>query len=62
MTRILLENTAPREEKHIVGGEEGNVLILSLIMLVLLTMLGISATRISSIDLQVAGNNMTYNR
>jgi len=50
------------KERSIINLEDGNVLIVSLILLVLLTMLGISATRTSSIDMQVAGNNMTYKR
>ena len=50
------------KKKYLVSDEQGNVLILALILLVLLTMLGISASRIASIDLQVAGNNMNYNR
>jgi len=62
MAQTLSEKTATQKEKHILKGEEGNVLIISLILLVLLTMLGISSTRTSSIDLQVAGNNMTYKR
>lgn len=40
--------------------EAGNVLIVTLILLVLLTLLGLSASRISSVDIQVAGNNKIY--
>lgn len=48
--------------RSISGDEQGNVLVISLILLVLLTMIGISASRTSSIDIQVAGNNMVYKR
>jgi len=38
--------------------EEGSVLIVALMMLVLLTMLGIAATRTTEIDLKIAGNHL----
>ena len=60
MTPIVSNKITPQKRQYMIRGEEGNVLILSLILLVLLTMLGISATQTSSIDLQVAGNNKTY--
>ena len=40
--------------------KDGNALIVSLILLVLLTLIGLSASRISSVDIQVAGNNKIY--
>ncbi|MFC1868884.1 PilX N-terminal domain-containing pilus assembly protein, partial [Thermodesulfobacteriota bacterium] len=50
------------KEKSIIRKEDGNVLLISLILLVLLTMIGIAATRTASIDIQIAGNNMAYTR
>src|SRR4030043_1657592 len=49
-------------EKIMNRGESGNVLLITLIILVLLTIIGISATRTASIDMQVAGNNMIYKK
>ena len=37
-------------------GEEGSVIVVALIMLALLTMIGVSASRTSEIDMLVAGN------
>ncbi len=42
--------------------EEGSVLIVALIVLVLLTLLGIFATRTTEVELQIAGNDMRYKR
>lgn len=39
------------------GGEDGFVLVLSLMVLVILTLLGISATKNSVIEVQIAGND-----
>jgi hypothetical protein len=49
-------------EKIMTSRESGNVLLITLIILVLLTIIGISATRTASIDMQVAGNNMIYKK
>ena len=49
-------------EKAWVNNEEGSVLILSLIMLVLLTLIGISATTTSMIETRIAGNERVYKR
>lgn len=57
MAQLLFKN-----EKTMTSGESGNVLLITLIILVLLTIIGISATRTASIDMQVAGNNMIYKR
>jgi hypothetical protein len=52
---------APRESRGaLFGNQEGTVLIVALLMLVLLTVIGISAGTISSIDLQIAGNDKFY--
>jgi Tfp pilus assembly protein PilX len=39
-----------------IGNQEGSVIVLALILLVLLTLLGISATRTSTIEVQIAAN------
>ena len=39
-----------------IRNEEGSVIVLSMVLLVLLTILGISATRTSSIEVQIASN------
>ena len=56
------EDGCPATEKAVLGREDGNVLLISLILLVLLTMIGISATRTASVDIQVSGNNMVYKK
>ncbi len=45
-----------------VKNEEGSVLIVALIVLVLLTLLGIFATRTTEVEIQIAGNDMRYKR
>ena len=42
--------------------EEGSVLVVALVILVLLTLLGIFATKTSEIEIQIAGNDMKYKR
>ena len=42
------------------NNEDGSVLILALIMLVLLTLIGISATTTSTIENKIAGNERVY--
>ena len=49
-------------EKAWLNNEEGSVLILALIMLVLLTLIGISATTTSMIETRIAGNERVYKR
>ncbi|MGD8548459.1 MAG: pilus assembly PilX N-terminal domain-containing protein, partial [Desulfobacterales bacterium] len=39
-----------------IRNEEGSVIVLSMVLLVFLTILGISATRTSSIEVQIASN------
>ena len=46
--------------KSLLKNEEGSVMVLALIILVLMTMMGISMTTTSSIEVQIAGNNMIY--
>ncbi len=45
-----------------VRNEKGNVLIFALLILVLVTMIGLSASRTASVDILVAGNNMNYKK
>ena len=45
-----------------INNEKGNVLIFSLLILVLVTMLGLSASRTASVDIVVAANNMNYKK
>jgi hypothetical protein len=46
--------------KRLLKNEDGSVLVIAIIMLVLLTALGISATTTSTIEIQIAGNQRTY--
>jgi len=48
------------KEKCLLKNDDGSVLVLALVMLVLLTLLGISASRTSSIEIQISGNDMIY--
>jgi len=45
-------------KRNMLVKEEGSILIVALIMLVLLTLMGISATTLTDIELQIAGNEM----
>lgn len=47
-------------EKSLFKNEEGSVIVLALVMLVLLTLLGISATSTSTFEVQIAGNEHRY--
>lgn len=44
----------------LIKSEDGSVLVVALVMLVLLTLLGISATTTSSIEMRISGNERTY--
>jgi Tfp pilus assembly protein PilX len=48
------------KEKRLLRKEDGSILIVALIMLVLLTIMGISATSTTDIEIQIAGNDMRY--
>lgn len=50
------------EKIQVVENERGSVLVIALIMLVLLTILGISASTTSEIETQIAGNERNYKR
>ncbi len=48
------------KEKCLLKNDDGSVLVLTLVMVVLLTLLGISASRTSSIEIQISGNDKVY--
>jgi Tfp pilus assembly protein PilX len=48
------------KEISMLNNEDGTVLVLALIMLVLLTLIGISATTTSMIETRIAGNERVY--
>ena len=50
------------KEKYLLNNEDGSVLVVALIMLVLLTLIGISATTTSEIETKIAGNERVYKR
>ena len=50
------------KEISMLKNEDGSVLVLALIMLVLLTLIGISATTTSMIETKIAGNERVYKR
>jgi len=46
------------QEKSLLKNEDGSIIVLAMIMLVLLTLLGISATTTSTIEVQIAANGI----
>jgi len=49
--------------KYVMNGpqrEEGSVMVIALMLLVILTLIGIMATRTSTTDIQIAGNQIPY--
>ena len=50
------------KEQEIVKGEEGSVLIVALIMLVLLTLIGITANKTAEVEMQISANERQYKR
>jgi hypothetical protein len=46
--------------KYVLGNEDGSVLVIALVMLALLTIMGVSATTTSNIEMQVAKNIEFY--
>ena len=48
------------KEKHLLENEKGSIIVLAVIMLFLLTMFGIAATTTSSIEVQIAGNELRH--
>ena len=52
-------STAHRQD-IVLASEDGSVIILALVILMLLTMIGTSATNTSTLEIQVAGNERNY--
>ena len=50
------------KEQEIVKGEEGSVLVVALIMLVLLTLIGITANKTAEVEMQISANERQYKR
>lgn len=48
------------KEKSVLVNEEGSVLVIALVMLALLTIMGISASTTSNIELQIASHDEVY--
>lgn len=46
--------------KEILKSEDGSVLVIALIMMVLITLVGLSTNRTASIELQIAGNEKVF--
>ena len=57
---LTLRINTMKEIKRLLTNEEGSVLIVAIVILMLLTLLGIYATRTSEIELQIAGNERLY--
>jgi len=47
---------------QMIKNEDGSVLVIALVMLALLTILGITATSTSNVELQIAGNERNFKR
>lgn len=48
------------KEKYLPENEKGSVTVLAVVLLMLLTLLGIAATTTSSIEVQIAGNELRH--
>jgi Tfp pilus assembly protein PilX len=48
------------KQKSLLKNEKGSVTVLAVILLMLLTLLGMAATTTSSIEVQIAGNELRY--
>ena len=48
------------KERCLTANEKGSVTVLAVVMLALLTLLGIAATTTSSIEVQIAGNDLRH--
>jgi hypothetical protein len=49
------------KEKYLPENEKGSITVLAVVLLLLLTLLGIAATTTSSIEVQIAGNELRHN-
>lgn len=59
---IELSGVNPMKKRRFREDNEGSVLVIALVILVLLTIMGISATTTSTIEMQIAGNDRNYKR
>lgn len=50
----------PMKDRGVLTNEYGSVTVVALMMLVLLTIIGVSATTTSDVELQIAGNDRVY--
>lgn len=50
------------KQRCLLKNENGSVMVIGLVMLMLLTLLGISATTTSTIEIRIAGNEKEYKR
>jgi type IV pilus assembly protein PilX len=50
------------KEQNMIKDDEGSVLVIALIILLLLTLVGLSTQRTSSIEIQISGNDRIYKR
>ena len=50
------------KKNQLLKNEEGSAILLALVILMLLTVLGISATTTSTVEVQIAGNESMYKR
>jgi hypothetical protein len=48
------------KEKYLAENEKGSITVLAVVLLMLLTLLGIAATTTSSIEVQIAGNELRH--
>ena len=62
MSSIEINENKTYGQKTSIRDEKGNVLIFSLLILILVTMIGLSASRTASVDIVVAANNMNYKK
>ncbi len=56
---ITIEGKMNRSE-NILQNEKGSVMIIAVVMLVLITLMGLSVTRLSDVDVQIAKNEREY--
>ena len=49
------------KEKYLPANEKGSITVLAVVLLMLLTLLGIAVTTTSSIEVQIAGNELRHN-
>ena len=60
-TEMNCRKGAPKVAHRALKNEEGSVLVIALLILVFLTLIGISSSRITEVELQIAGNERAYN-